>query len=32
MLSIARFASRIPGGLEVILGEGFQMTFFGEES
>ena len=32
MLSIARFASRIPGGLEVILGEGFQMTFFEEGS
>ena len=32
MLSICRFASRIPGGLPVILGEGFQMTFFKEES
>ena len=32
MLSIARFASGIPGGLEILLGEGFQMTFFGEES
>ena len=32
MLSIARFASDIPGGLEILLGEGFQMTFFGEES
>ena len=31
MLSIFRFASRMPGGLEIILGEGFQgfqMTFF----
>ena len=32
MLSICRFASGIPGGLPVILGEGFQMTFFKEES
>ena len=32
MLSIARFASGIPGGLEVLLGEGFQMTFFEEGS
>ena len=32
MLSICHFASRIPGGLPVILGEGFQMTLFEEES
>ena len=32
MLSIARFASGIPGGLEILLGEGFQMTFFEEGS
>ncbi len=32
MLSIARFASGIPGGLEILLGEGFQMTFFREGS
>ena len=32
MLSIVRFASRVPGGLETLLGEGFQMTFFKEES
>ena len=32
MLSIVRFASRMPGGMEVLLGEGFQMTFFKEES
>ena len=32
MLSIVRFASGIPGGLEILLGEGFQMTFFEEES
>ena len=32
MLSIARFASGIPGGMEILLGEGFQMTFFEEGS
>ena len=32
MLSICRFAFRIPGGLPVILGEGIQMTLFEEES
>ena len=31
MLSIVRFASRMLGGLEFLLGEGFQMTFFKEE-
>ena len=28
MHSIFRFAGRMPGGLEILLGEGFQMTFF----
>ena len=28
MHSIFRFASRLPGGLEILIGEGFQMTFF----
>ena len=28
MLSICRFAARLPGGLEILIGEGFQMTFF----
>ena len=28
MLSILRFASGIPGGMEILLGKGFQMTFF----
>ena len=28
MHSLYLFASRIPGGLEILLGEGFQMTFF----
>ncbi len=32
MLSIARFASGTPGGMEILLGEGFQMTFFEEGS
>ena len=32
MLSIARFASGIPGRMEILLGEGFQMTFFEEGS
>ncbi len=32
MLSILRFASGIPGGMEILLGEGFRMTFFDEES
>ena len=26
--SLVLFASRIPGGLEILFGEGFQMTFF----
>ena len=32
MHSIFRFASRLPGGLEILMGEGFQLTFFKEES
>ena len=28
MHSIFRFAARLPGGLEILIGEGFQMTFF----
>ena len=32
MLSVCRFAFRIPGGLPVILAEGIQMTLFEEES
>ena len=32
MLSICRFAGRMPGGLEIIFGKGFQMTLFEEES
>ena len=32
MLSILRFASGIPGGMEILLGKGFRMTFFDEES
>ena len=28
MHSIFRFAGRMPGGLEILFGEGFQMTFF----
>ena len=26
--SLVLFASRIPGGLHILFGEGFQMTFF----
>ena len=29
MLSIVRFAGGIPGGMEILMGEGFQMTLFG---
>ena len=32
MLSIVRFACRIPGSLQILIGEGSQMTFFREES
>ena len=28
MLSLFRFANRVPGGLRILLGEGLQMTFF----
>ena len=30
MHSLYLFASRIPGGLEILLGEAFQMTFFND--
>lgn len=30
MFAIFRFAARTHGGLEILLGEGFQMTFFRE--
>ena len=26
--SLVLFASRVPGGLQILMGEGFQMTFF----
>ena len=32
MHSIFRFAARTPGGLEILIGEGFQMSFFKEKS
>ena len=32
MLSILRFASRVPGGVEMLMGEGFHMTLFREAS
>lgn len=32
MFSIFRFAAKTPGGLEILLGEGFQMSFFREAS
>ena len=32
MLSILRFASRVPGGVQILMGEGFQMTLFEEIS
>lgn len=28
MLSLFRFANRVPGGLRILMGEGLQMTFF----
>ena len=31
MLSLVRFAGRIPGGLDILMGEGFQMTLFEED-
>ena len=30
MLSLLRFASRVPGGVQILMGDGFQMTFFEE--
>ena len=30
MLSLLRFASRVPGGVQILMGEGFQMTLFEE--
>ena len=32
MHSIYRFASRMPGGPEILMGEDYQMTFFNEEN
>ncbi len=26
--ALVRFAGRVPGGLDILMGEGFQMTFF----
>ena len=31
MLSLLRFASRIPGGVEILMGKGVQMSFFEQE-
>ena len=31
MLALLRLAMRIPGGLEILMGEGFQLTFWEEE-
>ena len=31
MLSLVRFARRIPGGLDILLGEGFQMDLWDED-
>lgn len=28
MHALCRYASRIPGGLKILMGDGFQMTFF----
>ncbi len=30
MLALLRFAGRIPGGVHILMGEGFQMTLFRE--
>ena len=30
MLSLPSFANRIPGGVQILMGDGFQMTFFKE--
>ena len=32
MLSLLRFANRIPGGVHILMGDGFQMTLFEEAS
>ena len=29
---LVRFAARVPGGLDILMGEGFQMTFFRNKS
>ena len=31
MHSLFRFASRMPGGLDILMGEGFQMDLFDED-
>ena len=31
MFALFRFASRIPGGLDILMGEGFQMNLWEEE-
>ena len=31
MLSLLRFASRIPGGVEILMGKGVQLSFFEQE-
>ena len=31
MLSLVRFAARIPGGMDILMGEGFQMALFTDE-
>ena len=32
MLSLLRFASRVPGGVQILMGDGFQMTLFEDVS
>ena len=32
MLSLLRFASRVPGGVHILMGDGFQMTLFKDGS
>ena len=32
MLALLRFAALIPGGVEILMGEGFQLTFWERES
>ena len=31
MLSLSRFAARMPGGLEILMGEGFQLILWDDE-